>query len=99
LLTAIDTNGKRNGTAITISTVIVATIIIAVCTYFLWSWASKRSAGSGICVFLELSVKFFIVWTRELQKRERGTREFEKSHCQETSCIFSKISFGSLIFD
>jgi flagellar basal body-associated protein FliL len=56
LLTAIDTNGKRNGTAITISTVIVATIIIAVCTYFLWSWASKRSAGSGICVFLELSV-------------------------------------------
>ncbi|KAK2393392.1 G-type lectin S-receptor serine/threonine-protein kinase [Trifolium repens] len=44
---AIDTNGKRNGTAITISTVIVATIIIAVCTYFLWSWASKRSAGSG----------------------------------------------------
>jgi flagellar basal body-associated protein FliL len=61
LLTGIDTNGKRNGTAIIIATVIVATIIIAAaCTYFLWSWASKRSAGSGICVFLELSVKFFI---------------------------------------
>ncbi|GAU36631.1 hypothetical protein TSUD_387830 [Trifolium subterraneum] len=39
----IDSNGKRNGTAITIAIVIVATIIIAACTYFLWSWASKRS--------------------------------------------------------
>ncbi|CAJ2648786.1 unnamed protein product [Trifolium pratense] len=44
---AIDTNGKRNVTPIIIATVIVATIIIAACTYFLWSWASKRSAGSG----------------------------------------------------
>ncbi|XP_045814410.1 receptor-like serine/threonine-protein kinase SD1-8 isoform X2 [Trifolium pratense] len=44
---AVDTNGKINVTAITIPTVIVATIIIAACTYFLWSLASKRSAGSG----------------------------------------------------
>ncbi|CAJ2648779.1 unnamed protein product [Trifolium pratense] len=43
----IDTNEETNGTAITIAIVIVATIIVATCTYFLWSWASKHSELSS----------------------------------------------------
>jgi flagellar basal body-associated protein FliL len=48
LLTAIDSDGKRNvTTAIVIAIVIVATLIVVSYAYFFLSRASKRS---GICI-------------------------------------------------
>jgi hypothetical protein len=40
-------HGKRNITSIIIAIVIVGVIIVATCTYFFWSSASK---SSGICI-------------------------------------------------
>ncbi|KAJ1434823.1 S-locus glycoprotein domain [Sesbania bispinosa] len=39
----LDVDGKRNVTAIIIVSVIVGAVIVATCTYFLWSWTSKRT--------------------------------------------------------
>jgi len=54
MLTAIDSDGKRNVTKIIISTVVVGVIIFATSTYFLWSWASKHSGIFKIFMFSSL---------------------------------------------
>ncbi|KAJ1379170.1 Tyrosine-protein kinase, catalytic domain [Sesbania bispinosa] len=39
----LDVDGKRNVTAIIIVSVTVGAVIVATCTYFLWSWTSKHT--------------------------------------------------------